>query len=760
MNLIHLCILLVIVDQCYASPLEDISAMPDLSLFYQQLIRQPDLQGLLQDIYQSQQPMITGEFTIFAPSNDAMARINRRNEDPNLLWKYHIVPGRYDDQALYNLAQEKFNQASPRQMTDARPQNSLLTLAAPFQVFYGVGFYGGTGPYINVSYDNTGYGQGGGPGSPGAAINITNTFQSSLPLNPYLVNTNNYNPNQQSQTYVVAQGSASSGNPNLFPPNLTNYYTNVFNPNVNTQFLQNANPPTSNFNPNFQQPQQQQQQYFGPINYPGIGIPRPTINNAFVLQSRTMSRGVINVIDNILWPPERRAQTQFKTAYDALEDPQFSRLRLLADRSEYFRSELRSVNQQTWFLPNDQAFASYGTGLSFLFEPLTVENINDINDFIKSHIVPLVLYPSVMDASKQISTLSIGKWVTFRKTAQSEAAFQVDVVSNRQIAHIVTSRPEDIKIYGNGVVYPVTAILSGPARSAADELARSYQYFMALIQQSGDTELVNLLQGNTAGLGNTGPNIFNPQNLLNITVLIPQQIAVQQLGNSQELSKNLRRHILRFPVYTDQFLMGSNTFIQQQQQQPPFVQTGFQGPIFQRSNSAPNKNVPRRRRRRRQLNIPPNINFQQQQQMPLVQQQQQIPLVQQQQQLPIIQQQQQIPLVQQQQQLPIVQQQQQPLNPTQNPSYYQIPTFPSSAIFQDGQIYPTMDPTFSIQAQISSGPNGNVVTLIGRPENSLPFTAAILNSESNIPIKNGVMHVIRGILSGTVIPIDTVLSTM
>ena len=52
----------------------------------------------------------------------------------------------------------------------------------------------------------------------------------------------------------------------------------------------------------------------------------------------------------------------------------------MADRSEYFRSELRSANQQTWFLPNDQAFASYGTGLSFLFEPLTVENMNDIND--------------------------------------------------------------------------------------------------------------------------------------------------------------------------------------------------------------------------------------------------------------------------------------------------------------------------------------------------------------------------------------------
>ena len=78
--------------------------------------------------------MITGEFTIFAPNNDAMSRINRRNEDPNLLWKYHIVPGLYNDQALYNLAQEKFNQASPRQMTNARPQNSLLTLAAPLQV--------------------------------------------------------------------------------------------------------------------------------------------------------------------------------------------------------------------------------------------------------------------------------------------------------------------------------------------------------------------------------------------------------------------------------------------------------------------------------------------------------------------------------------------------------------------------------------------------------------------------------------------------
>lgn len=63
-----------------------------------------------------------------------MTRINRRNEDPNLLWKYHIVPGRLDDQAIYNMAQEKFNQAHPKQMTDVRPQNNLPTLALPFQV--------------------------------------------------------------------------------------------------------------------------------------------------------------------------------------------------------------------------------------------------------------------------------------------------------------------------------------------------------------------------------------------------------------------------------------------------------------------------------------------------------------------------------------------------------------------------------------------------------------------------------------------------
>lgn len=37
-----------------------------------------------------------------------------------------------------------------------------------------------------------------------------------------------------------------------------------------------------------------------------------------------MSRGIINVIDDILWPPERRDASQYKTTFDALEDGQFS----------------------------------------------------------------------------------------------------------------------------------------------------------------------------------------------------------------------------------------------------------------------------------------------------------------------------------------------------------------------------------------------------------------------------------------------------
>ena len=63
-----------------------------------------------------------------------MTRLNRRNEDPNLLWKYHIVPGRYDAQMLINMAQEKFSQVNPRQTFGIRAQNNLQTTALPFQV--------------------------------------------------------------------------------------------------------------------------------------------------------------------------------------------------------------------------------------------------------------------------------------------------------------------------------------------------------------------------------------------------------------------------------------------------------------------------------------------------------------------------------------------------------------------------------------------------------------------------------------------------
>jgi uncharacterized surface protein with fasciclin (FAS1) repeats len=89
---------------------------------------------ILQGIYPQQQAGGMNDFTIFAPNNEAMTRLIRKNEDPNLLLKYHIVSGRYDEQMLFKMAQEIFNQASPRQMIGIRPQNNLPTIALPFQV--------------------------------------------------------------------------------------------------------------------------------------------------------------------------------------------------------------------------------------------------------------------------------------------------------------------------------------------------------------------------------------------------------------------------------------------------------------------------------------------------------------------------------------------------------------------------------------------------------------------------------------------------
>ena len=61
------------------------------------------------------------------------------------------------------------------------------------------------------------------------------------------------------------------------------------------------------------------------------------------------------------------------------------RLRQLVERSDYFRSELRSMQHQTWFLPNDQAFASMGSSLSSLLDQSNMNSLNDINEVGHCH---------------------------------------------------------------------------------------------------------------------------------------------------------------------------------------------------------------------------------------------------------------------------------------------------------------------------------------------------------------------------------------
>jgi uncharacterized surface protein with fasciclin (FAS1) repeats len=162
MKFLHIHVFVMIIVSCTAGPMEEIANMPDLTLvctnthvvvqcvsrcrsiycsflfsslkFYQQLMRQQDLHMLLQGIYSQQQAIGMNDWTIFAPNNEAMARLRGKNEDLNLLWKYHIVPGRYDEQTLYTMSQEKLSQVNPRQMLDTRAQNILPTIASPFQV--------------------------------------------------------------------------------------------------------------------------------------------------------------------------------------------------------------------------------------------------------------------------------------------------------------------------------------------------------------------------------------------------------------------------------------------------------------------------------------------------------------------------------------------------------------------------------------------------------------------------------------------------
>ncbi len=53
------------------------------------------------------------------------------------------------------------------------------------QVFYGIGFYGGTGPPVNDSYDNAGYGTGGISWLTQTSFNQTNLLEDNPPFNSY-----------------------------------------------------------------------------------------------------------------------------------------------------------------------------------------------------------------------------------------------------------------------------------------------------------------------------------------------------------------------------------------------------------------------------------------------------------------------------------------------------------------------------------------------------------------------------------------------
>jgi hypothetical protein len=57
----------------------------------------------------------------------------------------------------------------------------------------------------------------------------------------------------------------------------------------------------------------------------------------------------------------------------------------------------------------------------------------------------------------------------------NKCLFLVDVISGRNVARIFVSRSEDIRLYGNGIVYPISTVLSSQTRSAADELSQNYQ---------------------------------------------------------------------------------------------------------------------------------------------------------------------------------------------------------------------------------------------------------------------------------------------
>ena len=56
------------------------------------------------------------------------------------------------------------------------------------------------------------------------------------------------------------------------------------------------------------------------------------------------------------------------------------RLRLLAERSEYFRAALRSSDFQTWFFPTDQAISGMGSSIGHLLDQSYMNNSNEVNE--------------------------------------------------------------------------------------------------------------------------------------------------------------------------------------------------------------------------------------------------------------------------------------------------------------------------------------------------------------------------------------------
>lgn len=82
------------------------------------------------------------------------------------------------------------------------------------------------------------------------------------------------------------------------------------------------------------------------------------------------------------------------------------RLRQLAERSDYFRSELRSMHHQTWFLPNDQAFASMGSSLSSLLDQTNMNSLNEINEVSNCPSTKLVLNDDILVRSSTCHSAS------------------------------------------------------------------------------------------------------------------------------------------------------------------------------------------------------------------------------------------------------------------------------------------------------------------------------------------------------------------